>query len=69
MHRTHSIRIINTSIRGSPRQRRIEDTKKAFACTVGKEDVSSATVIRKRIVIVSLEKKTIQEQNTLTEEH
>jgi hypothetical protein len=54
MYRTHSIRITNTSIRESPRQRRIEDTRKVFASTMGKDDILPATVIRKRITIASL---------------
>jgi hypothetical protein len=47
MYRTHSIRITNTSTRTSPRQRRIEDVKKAFASSVGKKDISPVTVIKK----------------------
>jgi hypothetical protein len=69
MHRTHSIRITNTSTRDSLRQRRIEDVRNAFASTMGKEDILPATVIRKRTTIASLEEAIIQEQNTLKEGH
>jgi hypothetical protein len=61
MYGTHSVRITNTSTRDFPRQRRIEDAMKAFASIVGKEDILPATVIRKRIIIASLEQGTIQE--------
>jgi signal transduction histidine kinase len=69
MYTTHSIRITNTSTRDSPRQRRIEDTRRAFASTVGKEDILPATAIRKRITIASLEEGTIQDQDAMKEEH
>jgi hypothetical protein len=55
MYRTHSIRIINTSGRHSPRKRRITDTKKVFASTVGKEDILPGTGIRIYISLASLE--------------
>jgi hypothetical protein len=38
---------MNISTRDSPRQRRIEGLRKAFATTVGKENIRPATVIRK----------------------
>jgi hypothetical protein len=69
MCRTHSVRITNTSARDSPRQRRIKDTKKALTSTVGKEDISPATVIRNRTTIASLKEEIIQEQDNLKEEH
>jgi hypothetical protein len=47
MHRTHSVRITNTSTIDSFRQRRIENPKKALASTLGKKDMLPATVIRK----------------------
>jgi hypothetical protein len=69
MHRTHSVRITNTSTRDSPRLRSIEVVKKAFASTVGKEDISPATAIRRRITIASLEEEITQEQDASKEEH
>jgi hypothetical protein len=59
MHRTYSIRTINTSTRESPRQRRIQGTRKTFASSVGKEDILPTTATRKRIFMVCLEEKTI----------
>jgi hypothetical protein len=69
MYRTHSIRIMSTSTTDSPRQRRIKDANKAFASTMGKEDILQVTVIRKKTIIVSLEEGTIQELDILNEEH
>jgi hypothetical protein len=62
--KTHSVRITNTSTRDSPRQRTIEDAKKALTSKVGKEDILPATIIRKRITIASLEEEIIQEQDS-----
>jgi hypothetical protein len=56
-----SITITNSSTRDSPRQRRIDDVKKAFTSSIGKEDILLATVTRKRITIASLEEEIIQE--------
>jgi hypothetical protein len=46
----------------------MEDTKKVFAFTLGKENILPATVIRKRTTIASLEERIIQEQDALKEE-
>jgi hypothetical protein len=69
MYRTHNIRITNLSTRGSPSQRKIEDTRRAFASTVGKKDTLPATAIRKITFRVSLEEGTIQEQDASKEAH
>jgi hypothetical protein len=69
MYRIYSIRITNTNTRDTPRHRRIKDVKKAFAFTVGKGDISPATVIKKRTIIASLKEGTIQEQHTSKEEY
>jgi hypothetical protein len=68
MHRTHYIRITNNSTRNYHRLRRTEDEGNAFVCTMGKEDTSLATAIRKRTTISSLGEEISQEQDTVKEE-
>jgi hypothetical protein len=68
MHRTHHVRITNNSTRNYHRLRRTKDKEKAFICTVGKEDTSPVTTIRKRTTIVSLGEEITQVPNTLKEE-
>jgi hypothetical protein len=67
MYRTYHVRITNNSTRNYYRLRRKEDEGKVFVCTVGKEDTSPATAIRKRTTIVSLGEEITQEQHVLKE--
>jgi Zn-dependent M32 family carboxypeptidase len=69
MYTTYSIRTIYTITYDSPRQRRIDDVKKAFASTMGKKDISPVTGFRKRIFKVSLEGGIVHEYNASKEEH
>jgi hypothetical protein len=61
MHRTHSVRITNTYTRDVFRQRRKETIRKAFASTMGRENILPATAIRKGTTIASLEEGINQE--------
>jgi hypothetical protein len=60
---------MNISTRDSPKQRRIEDTKKAIVSTMEMENTLQVSAIRKGTIIVSLEEGTIQEQDILNEAH
>jgi hypothetical protein len=68
MYRTHHFRTTNNRIRNYHSLRRTKDEGKAFVSSMRMEDTSSATAIRKRTIIVSLEEKITQEYNTLKAE-
>jgi hypothetical protein len=65
MFRTYSIRRTSSSTRDSLKQRKTEDARKAFACTVGKGDTLSITAIRRRITIASLKEELIEGEHVL----
>jgi hypothetical protein len=60
----------NISTKDSPRQKMIEDVRKDFASTMGKEVPSPATAIKgRRPIIVSLKVGTTQVPDTSKEVH
>jgi hypothetical protein len=58
MHRTHSVRTTSYSTRKSPKERKIEDIRKASIYTMRKENTLLVTAIKRRKTIVSLKEET-----------